>query len=80
MTVPVLFREYIWLVNTIYKARKISLSEINDKWIETDFSGGVEFSRTTFHRHKYRGYRGDLLISTLYALSVHSLAAGNMGC
>ena len=52
MTVPVLFREYIWLVNTIYKARKISLSEINEKWIETDFSGGVEFSRTTFHRHK----------------------------
>lgn len=52
MTVPVLFREYIWLVNTIYKARKISLSEINEKWIETDYSGGVEFSRTTFHRHK----------------------------
>ena len=52
MTVPVLFREYIWLVNTIYKARKISLSEINDKWIETDYSRGVEFSRTTFHRHK----------------------------
>ena len=52
MTVPVLFREYIGLVNTIYKARKISLSEINEKWIETDYSGGVEFSRTTFHRHK----------------------------
>ena len=52
MTVPVLFREYIWLVNTIYNARKISLSEINEKWIETDYSGGVEFSRTTFHRHK----------------------------
>ena len=52
MTTPILFREYIWLVNTIYKARKISLSEINEKWIETDFSGGVEFSRTTFHRHK----------------------------
>jgi len=52
MTTPILFREYIWLVNTIYKARKISLSEINDKWIETEMSGGVEFSRTTFHRHK----------------------------
>jgi hypothetical protein len=52
MTTPILFREYIWLVDTIYKARKISLSEINDKWIETDMSGGVEFSRTTFHRHK----------------------------
>ena len=42
MTVPILFREYIWLVNTIYKARKISLSEINDKWIETEMSGGVD--------------------------------------
>ena len=52
MTTPILFREYIWLVNTIYKAGKISLSEINDKWIETDMSGGIEFSRTTFHRHK----------------------------
>ena len=29
-----------------------SLSEINEKWLETDMSGGVEFSRTTFHRHK----------------------------
>ena len=32
MTTPILFREYIWLVNTIYRAKKISLSEINDKW------------------------------------------------
>jgi hypothetical protein len=52
MTTPILFREYIWLVNTIYKAKKISLSEINEKWVDTDMSGGVEFSRTTFHRHK----------------------------
>ncbi len=52
MTTPVLFREYIWLVNTIYKARKISLSEINEKWVDTEMSDGVEFSRTTFHRHK----------------------------
>lgn len=52
MTTPILFREYIWLVNTIYKAGKISLSEINDQWVETEMSGGVEFSRTTFHRHK----------------------------
>ena len=52
MTTPILFREYIWLVNSIYKAGKISLNEINDKWIGTEMSGGVEFSRTTFHRHK----------------------------
>ena len=52
MTTPVLFKEYIWLVNTIYKAKAISLGEINEKWVDTDMSGGVEFSRTTFHRHR----------------------------
>lgn len=46
------FKEYIWLVNTIRKARKISLAEINEKWRETDMSGGVDFARATFNRHK----------------------------
>ena len=30
----------------------ITLSEINEKWVETEMSDGVEFKRTTFHRHK----------------------------
>lgn len=46
------FKEYIWLVNTIRKAHKISLAEINEKWRETDMSGGVDFARATFNRHK----------------------------
>lgn len=46
------FKEYIWLVNTIRKARKISLAEINEKWRETDMSGGLDFARSTFNRHK----------------------------
>ena len=46
------FKEYIWLVNTIRKARKISLSEINERWRQTDMSGGVDFARATFNRHK----------------------------
>lgn len=52
MKIPALFREYIWLVNTIYRARKISLAELNDKWVETDMSEGIEMARTTFNRHK----------------------------
>lgn len=52
MKIPALFKEYIWLVNTIYRARKISLVDLNDKWVETDMSGGVEMARTTFNRHK----------------------------
>ena len=52
MTTPVLFKEYIWLVNTIYQARSITLEDINRKWILTDMSGGVEIARSTFCRHK----------------------------
>ena len=52
MTVPSLFKEYIWLVNTIKWARRISFAEIQEKWLDTEMSGGVEFARSTFNRHK----------------------------
>lgn len=35
MKISALFKEYIWLVNTIRRARRISLAELNDKWVET---------------------------------------------
>ena len=52
MTVPSLFKEHIWLVNTIKRARRISFAEIQEKWLDTEMSGGVEFARSTFNRHK----------------------------
>ncbi len=52
MKTPTLFKEYIWLVSTIRKARRISFAEINKRWVRTDMSGGVEMARATFNRHK----------------------------
>lgn len=52
MKTPILFKEYIWLVNTIYQAGKITFAEINEKWLLTEMSGGIEIARTTFNRHK----------------------------
>ena len=52
MTTSILFKEYIWLVNTIYQARNITLEEINRKWVLTDMSDGVEIARNTFIRHR----------------------------
>lgn len=52
MTAYTKFKEYIWLVNTIYQAKAITLSAINEKWMRSDMSGGAPFSRTTFFRHK----------------------------
>lgn len=52
MNSPLVFKEYIWLVNTIYQAKKISLREISNKWKETEMGGGLPLSRSTFNRHK----------------------------
>lgn len=46
------FKEYIWLVNTISRARKISFAELQEKWLDTEMSEGVELARSTFNRHK----------------------------
>lgn len=46
------FKEYIWLVNTIYKARKITFAEIQDKWLDSELSEGMDLPRATFNRHK----------------------------
>ena len=52
MTTPTLFKEYIWLVNTINHSGNITLNDINKKWLKTEMSGGVELARSTFNRHK----------------------------
>lgn len=46
------FKEYCWLVNTLRRAGRLSLAEINDKWLDTEMSEGVELARSTFNRHK----------------------------
>ena len=46
------FKEYIWLVNTIHKAGRITFAEINDRWLETEMSEGIPLARATFNRHK----------------------------
>ena len=52
MKIPTLFKEYIWLVSTIRRAGRISLAELNARWVETEMSGGIPLARTTFNRHK----------------------------
>lgn len=52
MRIPTLFKEYIWLIETIHQAGKITFAEINEKWRKREESGGVEFARTTFNRHR----------------------------
>ena len=47
-----LFQQYIWLVNTIHRYKKLTLDEINRHWIETEMSEGLPIARSTFNRHR----------------------------
>ena len=47
-----LFQEYIWLVNTIHRFGRLTLEEINQRWLETDLSEGLPIARSTFNRHR----------------------------
>ncbi len=47
-----LFNKYVWLVNTLYRNKRMTLKEINNCWIHTDFSDGNPIPRRTFHNHR----------------------------
>lgn len=44
--------QYIWIADTIYHAKRITLSELNERWVDTEMSGGQPMVRMTFYRYK----------------------------
>ncbi|WP_298062784.1 hypothetical protein [uncultured Rikenella sp.] len=49
----VLFNRYVWLVDTIYRAGRISFEEINERWLRSSLNDtGEELPIKTFHNHK----------------------------
>lgn len=47
-----LLNRYVWLIDTIYRSGRITLDEINRRWIQTDMSGGEKIPDRTFHNHR----------------------------
>ena len=45
-----LMNKYVWLVETIYKARRITFEEINERWIRSEISEGLELPLRTFNK------------------------------
>ncbi|MBR3937921.1 MAG: WYL domain-containing protein [Bacteroidaceae bacterium] len=52
MKIPSLFKEYIWLIETIKRNGRMTLGEISELWRQQEESDGQELSRTTFNRHR----------------------------
>ena len=47
-----IFKQYIWLADILHRMKRLTLNEINERWMQTDMSGGLPMSRTTFNRHR----------------------------
>lgn len=47
-----LFKEYLWLVDTLHRKGSLTLAEINELWLRTELSEGVALARSTFNRHR----------------------------
>ena len=52
MKIADIFKQYIWITETLYRTRGLSFQELNERWIKTEMSGGIPIPRTTFNRHK----------------------------
>ena len=64
MKASVLFKQYVWLVDTIRRAGRITLNGINHHWLHTEMSEGIPYSRTTFRRRRQDGHK-------IYLFSFH---------
>ena len=47
-----IFQQYIWLVTLLRKHRRLTLEEINQRWIDDKVIDGKPITRTSFYRHK----------------------------
>ena len=48
-----LISKYVWIIETIYRARKISFKKLNEKWLADDISRGVDIPKRTFDNWRY---------------------------
>lgn len=56
-----LFNRYVWLVNTIYRAGKITFEEINDRWVNNEMRGGYYYYIENVEDIEHGGLRTWLL-------------------
>ena len=52
MKIADIFKQYIWITDTLYRTGGLTFQELNERWMKTEMSGGLPIPRTTFIRHK----------------------------
>lgn len=49
--------KYVWVIETIYRRRKISFKELNELWLRDDISRGVDIPKRTFDVFNFRSHQ-----------------------
>ena len=47
-----IFHQYIWIINTLRAYRKLTLEELNQKWMDDGVADGNPLQRVSFYRHR----------------------------
>ena len=47
-----IFHQYIWIINTLRACRKLTLEELNQKWMNDGVIDGNPLQRSSFNRHR----------------------------
>ena len=64
-----LLNKYVWLVETIYKAKRISFEDINLRWLDNDMSENKPLSIRTFHKWR-------IMIEEMFGLIIENEKGG----
>ena len=48
-----LITKYVWVIETIYRKKKISFKELNELWLDDEISRGEEIPKRTFDNWRY---------------------------
>ena len=52
MKPAMIFRQYIWIINTLWAYKRLTLEEISRKWQGDELTGGNPLPRSSFNRHR----------------------------
>lgn len=47
-----IFQQYIWLINAFRRHGRMTLDQLNERWVKEEVAEGNPLSRTTFNRHR----------------------------
>ncbi len=49
---PAQFQQYVWIINTLRKQKRMTFDELNRKWQDSEVAEGNPLQRSSFNRHR----------------------------